>query len=190
MFRIRSLVSLIAAAFAVPAFASAANYTIDQDHTHPSIEVSHMGISTFRGEFEKTTGLVTLDRAARTGTVGVTIDAGSIDFGVDKLNTELRGEHFLDVAAHPTITYRGKLEFNGDEPTSVDGQLTLLGVTRPVKLTVRSFKCIPHPLYKKEYCGADAEGDFNRADFGMTYYATGELGKVHVRIQVEALKES
>lgn len=187
---LKCLSALIATGLSLPALAAADHYAIDPDHTYPSLEVSHMGISTFRGEFEKTTGRVTIDRAARTGSVEVEIDARSIDFGLPKLNDELRGEHFLDVDDHPTIRYRGNLRFSGDTPTSVEGQLTLLGVTKPVTLTIRSFKCIPHPMFKKEYCGADAEGDFNRADFGMDYYATGDLGKVHVRIQVEALKES
>lgn len=190
MSRFRLLISVAAAVFSLPASAEATRYTIDSDHTYPSLEVPHMGISTFRGEFEETSGEITLDRAAHTGTVNVQIDARSVDFGLDKLNDDLRGKNFLDVEKHPTITYRGALRFSGDVPTAVDGQLTLLGVTKPVQLKINSFKCIPHPMLKKEYCGADAEGELNRADFGMNYYADGELGKVKVRIQVEALKKN
>jgi polyisoprenoid-binding protein YceI len=148
-----------------------------------------MGISLFRGKFLKTSGKVTLDRAAQSGSVDVKIDAASVDFGHDKVNEHVRSKDFLNVAKYPTITYQGKLKFSDGKPTSVDGQLTLLGVTKPVKLTINSFKCIEHPMLKKEYCGADAEGEFNRADFGMTFYADGELGKVKVRIQIEALKD-
>ncbi len=182
------LVSFILGCVA-PALAAAENFTIDPEHTYPSLEVPHLGISIFRGKFTKTSGKVTLDRAAQTGSVEVQIDAASVDFGHDKLEEHVRSKDFLNVERYPTITYKGALQFNDGTPKTIDGQLTLLGVTKPVKLTINSFKCIDHPFYKKEWCGADAEGEFNRADFGMTYYADGELGKVHVRIQVEAGKE-
>jgi polyisoprenoid-binding protein YceI len=172
-----------------PTLALADTYKIDPDHTYPSIEVPHMGISTFRGKFTKSSGKVTLDRAAKTGTVQVEVDASSVDFGHAKLKEHLLSKDFLNVEKYPTITYQGTLQFDGEAPNAVDGQLTLLGVTKPVKLKVNSFKCIDHPFYKKEVCGADAEGEFNRADFGMTHYADGELGKVKVRIQVEGIKE-
>ncbi len=183
------ILALLIAGGSLRALAAPESFTIDPEHTYPSLEVPHMGISVFRGKFLKTSGKVTLDRAAQTGSVDVLIDAASVDFGHDKVNEHVRGKDFLNVASYPTITYKGALKFNDGTPKSVDGQLTLLGLTKPVKLTINSFKCIEHPMLKKEYCGADAEGEFNRADFGMTFYADGELGKVHVRIQVEALKE-
>jgi polyisoprenoid-binding protein YceI len=86
------------------------------------------------------------------------------------------------------MTYQGTIVFKGDTPDSVDGQLTLLGVTRPLKLKINHFKCIEHPMFKREVCGADAEGDMNRADWGMKLYSEGEAGKLHLRIQVEANK--
>lgn len=178
------------AACAAPALALADTYKIDPDHTYPSLEVPHMGISIFRGKFTKSAGKVTLDRAAQSGSVDITIDSSSVDFGHEKLKEHLLSKDFLDAQKYPTITYKGPLKFSDGVPKEVDGQLTLLGVTKPVKLTVNSFKCIEHPFYKKEVCGADAEGEFNRADFGMTKYAEGELGKVRVKIQVEGIKES
>lgn len=190
MFRFKWALALLIAGASLPAMAAPEKFTIDSDHTYPSMEVPHMGISWFRGKFLKSGGTVTLDRAAQTGTVEVKIDAASVDFGHGKLNDHVRSKDFLDVAKYPTITYKGALKFSDGKPTSVDGQLTLHGVTKPVKLTVNSFKCIPHPMLKKEYCGADAEAEINRADFGMTYYADGELGKVKIKIQVEALKDS
>lgn len=148
-----------------------------------------MGLSVFRGKFNKTTGRITLDRAAGTGTVEVQFDTSSVDFGHDEVNEHLRGDEFFNVAKYPTATYKGTLKFAGDSPQSVDGQLTLLGVTRPVKLTIHSFKCIDHPYFKKEVCGADAEGELDRSDFGMTKGVEFGGGKVLLRIQVEAMKE-
>jgi polyisoprenoid-binding protein YceI len=165
-------------------------YEVETNHTYPSVETSHMGISVFRGKFNKTSGMITLDRAAKTGTVEIQIDTSSIDFGHDKLNEELRGAEYFNVAKFPTATYKGTIKFEGKEPDEVDGQLTLLGVTKPVKLDIEEFKCIQHPFYKKEDCGADAEAEIDRADFGMTKGVEWGGGKVKLRIQVEAIKKS
>ena len=165
------------------------SYTIDPNHTYPSMEMSHLGLSTWRGKFNKTTGKITLDRAARTGTVDISVDTSSIDWGHDKMNEHAVGPDWLNVAKYPTMTYKGKIRFTGDTPSAVDGELTLLGVTKPLTLKINSFACKPHPLKKMPVCGADAEGDLHRADFGLTKYAEGQAGMVHLRIQVEAFKD-
>jgi polyisoprenoid-binding protein YceI len=188
MFSKKWMLAVLIAAVSVPSLAVADNYTVDPEHTYPSLEFSHMGISIWRGKFNKTSGKITLDVAARTGSVDIQVDAASIDFGHNKMNEHAINKDWLNVEKFPTMTYKGAIKFEGDMPVSVDGQLTLLGVTKPVKLKINSFNCIAHPLFKKKVCGADAEGDLNRADFGMTLYSEGEAGKVHLRIQVEALK--
>jgi polyisoprenoid-binding protein YceI len=177
------------ACVSLPAAAAPATYAIDVDHTYPSIEFPHMGISVWRGKFDKTSGSVTLDKAAKTGSVDITIQTNSIDFGHEKMHEHAVGPDWFNVAKFPTATYKGTLKFKGDTPEAVDGELTLLGVTKPVKLKINSFKCIDHPYYKREACGADAEADFDRADFGMSKYAENGMGKIHLRIQVEALKQ-
>jgi polyisoprenoid-binding protein YceI len=88
------------------------------------------------------------------------------------------------------VTYKGKLEhFVNGAPTMVTGELTLHGMTRPVALKINSFKCIPHPLFKRELCGADAFATFNRSEFGLDYGEQyGFKPEVTLRIQVEALR--
>ena len=113
-----------------PAFA--ADYKIDPDHTFPSLEMSHMGVSIWRGKFDKTTGKASYDRAAKTGSVQIQIDAASIDFGHAGMHEFAVTEDWLNVAKYPTLTYSGKLKFTGDTPTAMEGELTLLGVTKPV----------------------------------------------------------
>ncbi len=185
----RSLILAAAAlAFAtVPALS--ATYTLDKDHTHPSFEFSHMGISVWRGTFARSSGRVTLDREAHTGTVQVVVNTDSIDFAHKAMNEIAITADWLNIEWHPTMNYQGTLRFQGDTPVAVDGQLTLLGITRALVLKIDSFKCIQHPLFKKEVCGADAEGEFNRADYGMKLYSDGEAGKIRLHIQVEALKD-
>lgn len=184
----RALLAFAATLWAPAAAAAPVDYKIESNHTYPSFKVPHLGISYWRGKFTKTTGAVVLDRAARTGTVDITVEASSIDFGHQKMNEHAVSEDFFNVAAHPTISYRGKIKFEGDQPSSVHGQLTLLGATQPLELDIESLKCIQHPVLKKEVCGAEVSGAFNRADFGMTKYADGPLGEVELDIQVEALK--
>lgn len=185
----RSLIAALLAGTSLTAFAAPESYTIESNHTYPSFEVPHMGVSWWRGKFNKTSGKVVLDKAAKTGSVDISIDVASINFGHDKMKEHALSEDFFNVAKYPTATYKGKLVFTGDKPSAVDGQLTLLGVTKPVKLEITEFTCITHPFFKKEDCGGDAYGEFNRADFGMTTYADGAAGKVRLRIQVEAIKD-
>jgi polyisoprenoid-binding protein YceI len=182
-------IALVAAALtaALPA-AAADRYTIDSDHTFPSLEFPHMGLSVWRGKFDRTRGEFVYDRAAKTGSVKVVVDTDSIDFGLASMHEYAVKPEWLDVAKYPTMTYDGALVFAGDAPTAVDGTLTLRGVSRPLRLTINSFKCIEHPYFKKEVCGADAEGDLDRADWGISQYTDNGMGRLHLRIQVEALK--
>ena len=177
------------AAVATQALAAPERYRIDPDHTYPSLEFPHMGISMWRGKFTKTRGTVVLDRAAGTGSVDVTIDAASIDFGHRVMNEVAIGDQWLHADMHPTLRYVGTLRFEGERPVGVEGNLTLMGVTRPVPLRIDSFKCIPHPLFRKEVCGADASGAFDRADFGMKQLTADGAGRMTLRIQVEAMRE-
>ncbi len=190
MFRKKWIFAALITSVSVPSLAVADHYTVDPEHTYPSLEFSHMGLSIWRGKFDNTSGKITLDRAARTGSADIQVDTASIDFGHAKMKEFALGADWLNVGKFPTMTYKGAIKFKGDAPVSVDGQLTLRGITKPVNLKINSFKCMPHPMLKKEVCGADAEGDLNRADFGMTKYSEGEAGKIHLRIQVEAIKDS
>ena len=178
-------------ATAASASAAPGQYAIDPDHTHPSFEVDHMGgRSVWRGLFKTTTGHITLDRAAGTGTVQVAIDVASIDFAHDELAAHVSGPDMLDVAKYPTASYKGTLgAFRNGAPTTVRGELTLHGITKPVALRIVSFKCEPHPQLKREVCGADAVGTFNRSNFGVSYGQDyGFKQDVALRIQVEAIK--
>jgi polyisoprenoid-binding protein YceI len=173
------------------ASAASTTYSVDPDHTHPSFEVDHFGgLSTWRGTFKKTSGTIELDTAAGTGTVDVLIDTATVDFAHDKLNAHVSSPEILDVSKYPTAEYKGKfVEFANGVPKTVSGNLTLHGVTKPVTLNINTFKCIEHPMLKKQVCGADASGTFNRADFGVNYgQQYGFKQDVLLRIQVEGIK--
>ncbi len=184
-----SLGALASAALLAPAMAAPARYTIDPEHVYPSFEADHFGgMSVWRGKFNKSSGNIVIDREAKTGTVDVTIDLSSVDTGHDKLNDHLKSADFFDVAKFPTATYKGKLAgFKDGAPTEVQGELTLHGVTKPVTLTIKSMKCMPHPFKKTEFCGADAVATINREDFGVAWGKNmGFKMDTKLAIQVEA----
>lgn len=186
------LFSSLAAALALvsgPAMAAPVTYTIDPMHTFPSFEADHMGISYWRGKMTKNSGTVVLDKAAGTGKVEIEIDLAAIDFGLPVMNAWAIGKDFFNVEKSPRAIYKGSLEkFVDGSPTVVVGTLTLNGQTHAVNLTIHRFKCIPHPMLKRELCGADASGNFKRDAFGLS--AGKDYGfsmDVGLRIQVEAV---
>jgi polyisoprenoid-binding protein YceI len=186
--KLKHLIVAAIAASAVSAFA-ADTYTIDPNHTYPSFEADHMGVSVLRGKFTKTSGSIVLDRAAKTGSLDIAIDPASLDFGHAKLNVHAKGPDMFDVAKFPTASYKStSIKFNGDTPVSVDGELTLHGVTKPVTLNINKFKCIMHPMLKREVCGADASAEFKRSDFGISYGVPMMAPEVKLAIEVEAVK--
>jgi len=180
----------IAAAIATPAVAAPESFTVDPRHTFPSFEVSHLGFSTQRGRFNASSGKIVLDRAAQKGSIDVVIDTRSVDTGLEKLEEHLRGEDFFNVAKFPAMTFKSStLKFSGDVPVAAEGELTLLGVTKPVTLAITAFKCGQHPIAKKEACGADATTTIRRSDFGMSYALPAVGDEVKLVINVEAFKD-
>lgn len=177
------------ASAAMPAQAGPVRYTLEPTHTYPSFEADHMGLSFWRGKFNRSSGHVWLDKAAGSGQVDITIDIRSIDFGLDKMNEAALSAELFDAERFPQATYRGRLAaFHDGAPTRVEGELTLHGVTRPVALAVTRFKCMPHPLLKRDWCGADAHATIDREQFGMAAGKDwGFAMAVDLRIQVEAI---
>ncbi len=183
------LVAVLSTALASVAYAKPATYNLDPSHTYPSFEADHMGgLSKWRGKIDKSSGKVVLDKEAKTGTVEVTMDMESIDFGFGPMNQHAKAADIFDTKLYPTAIYKGKLVFEGDKPVAVDGNLTLHGVTKPVKLNIKTWKCMENPMLKKEVCGADAYATLNRADFGVS--AGKDYGfdmGVNLAIQVEGV---
>lgn len=177
-------------AVSVPALAEARHYNLDPTHTYVSFAAPHIQqISWWRGKFDRTqSGSVSLDSAAKSGSIDVVIDTSSIDFGLAKMDEHAKSPDFFDVAKYPTAEFKSdSIKFDGETPVSADGQLTLHGVTKPVTLKINSFKCIQDPFLKVERCGADAAAEINRDDFGVSYGTKMTGGQVKLEIQVEGL---
>lgn len=203
MTRIHTALAL--AVLPLAAAAAPETYVIDAVHSYPHFAINHLGMSTLHGRFDKMSGKITLDRAAKAGALEVKIDTASLTtgdakhepgsaafkaYGPRSRDEHLRSADFFNVAEFPEASYKStKFNFNGDALESVEGQLTLLGVTKPVKLTLSALKCAPHPFSKKEMCGADAAAQFKRSDFGMKTFVGPISDEVKLSFNIEAYKE-
>jgi polyisoprenoid-binding protein YceI len=178
------------AAFAAAAQAAPETFVIDNSHTYPHFSYNHLGFSNQTHKFDKTSGKVVLDRAAKTGSVDVTIDATSVNTGYALFNEHIQAADYFDTTVHPTITFTsGKMKFKGDRPVSVAGDLTIKGVTKPVTLKITHFKCQPHPMLKVEACGANATTQVKRSEFNMGKNVPYVSDEVTLTLAIEALKE-
>lgn len=190
---------VLALAAALPIFASAApeNYALDPYHTYPGFMVEHWGLSMMHGQFDKSSGKFSFDRAAKTGSVELTIDTASLTTGdnVKGSRPRARDEHlrsgdFFNVAEFPAMAFKStKVSFGGELPSSVEGNLTLLGVSKPVTLTFERFKCGQNPFNKKDRCGGNAIGKFKRSDYGMKYGIPSVGDEITLNIEFEGDKE-
>jgi len=172
------------------AFAAPETFAIDGLHTFPRFSYSHFGYSKQLSRFNKTTGKIVLDKEAKTGSVDVVIDMKSVDTGSDLFNGHIQGEDFLSTDKYPTATFKStKVNFDGDKPSTVEGNLTIKGVTKPVTLTLSSFQLMPHPMMKKDALGANATTVVKRSDFNAGKYAPYVGDDVTIEIAVEAVKE-
>ncbi len=184
------IATILATLIAGAALASPQTYVLDPTHTFPRFSYDHMGMSKQILRFNKTAGTVILDQAAKRAEVDVTIDMTSIDTGFELFDDHIRGEDFLDTAQFPTATFKStKVAFEGDRPVSIDGNLTIKGITKPVTLTVTSFVSQPHPLLKKDAIGANATAVIKRTEFNAGNFVPAVGDEVTLDIALEAIRQ-
>lgn len=173
------------------AAATEESYVTDPVHSEPSYEIRHTIFSTQRGEFTKSTAKIMLDREAKKGSIDVTIDTTSVRSHDPRLDSILKGEDYFNVAKYPTMTFKSTgMHFDGDRLTGVDGELTMIGVTRPVVLKVADFQCGENPFNKKPMCGAEVTTTIKRSDWGMkTGIGRSSGDEVKITIPIEAYRE-
>jgi len=178
------------AAVSIAAQAAPVTYTIDNSHTYPYFTYDHLGFSKQTHRFDKTTGTVTLDRKAKTGSVDVVIDTTSVNTGYALFNEHIQAADFFDTQVYPTITFKSTgMKFKGDQPASVTGNLTIKDVTKPVTLKITHFKCQPHPMLKVDACGANATTTVKRSEFNMGKNVPFVSDEVTLTLAIEAVNK-
>ncbi len=190
--------SLIALALPLAATAAPEPYTLDPYHTYLHFEVDHInGMSRMRGRFDKLSGKFTLDPAAKAGSIEITVQTASISTGDNDKGSRprsrdehLRSPDFFNVTEFPTMSFKStKITFKGDNPAAIEGNVTLLGVTKPVTLNVEHWRCGPHPASKRQMCGANASGSIKRSDFGMKFGIPSVGDEQKLWIEMEGYKD-
>ena len=177
-------------AVATSAVAAPLTYNVDGSHTFPRFSYLHFGYSTQLSSFSKTTGKVVYDPQAQQGSVDIVISTKSVNTGFADFNEHIQGEDFLDTAKFPEATFKStKVVFEGEKPKSIEGQLTIKGVTKPVTLTVTSFQSAPHPMMKKPTIGANAFAVIKRSEFNAGKYAPYVGDEVRIDIAIEAIAQ-
>lgn len=192
MLKRNALVFLLAASLPLAVHAGD-SYTVDPPHTFAYFTISHLGFSTMHGRFDKSSGKVTLDRVAKNGTIDIAIESGSVSTGYAKRDDHLKSPDFFNAVEFPNIAYKSSaIKFKGDAPVSVEGNLTLLGVTKPVALTITEFNCGTDPmdpLKKKQKCGAGAVAQIKRSEFGMKSFLPAVGDDIKLEFEIEAYKD-
>jgi polyisoprenoid-binding protein YceI len=185
-----SIATALFAAMAGNAIAAPVTYLVDESHTYPRFSYSHFGLSTQLSSFSKTSGKIVFDAQAKTASVDITIDMKSVNTGFSDFNGHIQGEDFFDTAKFPSATFKStKIVFEGDRPASIDGVLTIKGVSKPVTLTVSSFLAMPHPMRKKPAVGANAFTTIKRSEFNAGKFVPYVGDEVRIDIALEAIAQ-
>lgn len=180
-------------AAASSAFSATETFQLDKAHTLVGFKIRHF-VSNVEGRFKDFEGTIVLDRQNPAASkVELTIQSASIDTANDNRDKDLRSANFFEVEKYPTITFKStKVEAKGSDTYEVTGDLMMHGVTKPVKLTVKSGGFIK--AGKVEKAGFEVSGALNRKDFGIVWNRALEGGgtmlsdEVDINIQVEANK--
>lgn len=167
-------------------------WQIDPVHSAAHFSVRHLMISNVRGEFTKVSGNAVLDPTdPPKSTLEVIIDATSIDTRESQRDEHLRSADFLDVANHPTITFRSKkITPAGTDHYKVTGDLTIRGVTRDVTFDVEGPAAPVKDPYGNIRTGVSGTAKINRKDFGLVWNALTEAGGVMVGDEVSLTFEA
>ncbi|MCM2343167.1 MAG: YceI family protein [Alphaproteobacteria bacterium] len=166
-------------------------YTLDNPHTQIVFSVSHLGFSHSMGKFTDYEGKFIFDPENPTASaVDVTIKAASVDLAHDKWNDHLKNADFFNVEKFPTITFKStKIDTTGEKTADITGDLTILGVTKPVVLKTVYNKTDKHPYSGKMVAGFSATASIKRSDFGMTYGLPGVADDVNIMLEVEGIQD-
>jgi polyisoprenoid-binding protein YceI len=189
IFKPLALLAMVAG-FTGIAAAQSATYTIEPTHTFVTWEAKHFGTSTSHGRFDKKSGSITIDKAAKTGKAEITIDMKSMNTGVAPFDKHLSGDDFFAAEKFPEAKFVStSFKFDGDKVSEVVGNLTLKGKTNPATLKAKGYGCYDNPMVKREVCGGDFETTITRSQYGVSYGLPGIPDDIKLTIQVEAIKQ-
>ncbi len=166
-------------------------YSFDKAHTQILFFVDHLGFSKSQGEFHDYDGYFEFDREnPKNSKVEVTIQTASIDMDDKAWDDHLKNQDFFNVDKFPTMTFKSTdIKVTGDDTADIIGDLTLLGVTKPVTMKVKHNKSDKHAFSGKYVAGLSATATVKRSDFGMNYGLPAVGDDVNIMIEVEGIRK-
>ena len=167
------------------------SYMVEPNHTRVTFGVSHMGFTTYYGEFVKSSGSLTLDpKKPDSSTFDIMVAADSVMVPNEKLLGELKSDQWLDTGKYSDITFKStKVTKTGPETAKVTGDFTLHGVTKPLTLDVKFNLAGANPLSKAYTVGFDADGKIKRSDYGVKTYVPVIGDEVDIKISAAFEKQ-
>ena len=162
-------------------------YVMDSHHGYVTFSYTHMGLSHPKLAFRDVDARIDFDAAhPENSVVEVTIQADSIDSGVDIFDGHLKSENFFNTAEHPTISFHSTGFTRTDQNNgTMTGDLTIMGTTHPITLNVKLLAAMNHPMNKVPTLGLEASGTLNRSDFGLGKYVPNVSDEVRIQISGE-----
>ena len=184
------ITSLFSTVVATQAFAAPQTYQIDPNHTFPSFSYTHLGLSTQQLRLDNTTGTVVYDKEAKTAEIDVTLDVTAISTGAAAFDEHITGANLFHTEQFPTATFKStKVNFEGDTPKTIEGELTIKGISKPVTLEVTHFANLAHPMLQKDAIGANATTTILRSDFDLGLNVPAVSDEVTITISIEAVAQ-
>lgn len=174
----------------MPSLVWADHYRVDPTHSSAYFAADHLGFSFQRGRFDRLSGDLDIDVESKTGRVEIAIETASLSSGNDERDKKLKGSSFFDVEQFPAIKFVSqRFDWRDQNLVGVEGELTLLGVTRPVYINVSRFKCGFHLFDLARACGAEGNVTIKRGDFGMDSWLSAIADEVQITLQIEAIHD-
>lgn len=174
----------------MPSLVWADHYRVDPTHSSAYFAADHLGFSFQRGRFDRLSGDLNIDIESKTGRVEVSIETTSLSSGNEDRDKRLKGSSFFNVEQFPVMTFVSQhFDWKDQNLVGVDGELTLLGVTRPVYINVSRFKCGFHLFDLARACGAEGNVTIKRSDFGMDSWLSAIADEVQITLQIEAIHD-
>ena len=191
IFLMAALVVLLISGQAFAEGDSTEQYSFDKAHTQILFFVDHLGFSKSQGEFLDFDGFFTFDRVhPEKSNVDVTINTAGIDMDDEPWDEHMKSKDFFNVEQFPEMTFKSTtIEVTGENTANITGDFTLLGITKPVTLSVTHNKSDKHAFSGKYVSGFSATASLKRSDFGMTYGLPMVGDDVDIRIEVEGVRE-
>ncbi|WP_199551116.1 YceI family protein [Streptomyces sp. N35] len=169
---------------------TAGSWAFDPFHSAVGFTIRHLGISKVRGRFDKLDASLVVGETLADSSVTATVELASVNTGNADRDAHVRASDLLDVASRPTMSFRSTRLAGAGEDWTMEGELTIGEVTRPITFAVEFGGVVDVPHDGSKHAGFEATGEIRRSEYGLTFAPglLGEVVKIHLDVQFIAPK--